>query len=190
MSDVINWVHCWLRKQPNYSWGSGDPWKMIPLKILLNTLMRSGWCRTIPGLRDLPAATHVQITALRPLTPGLSILWVSSYVNWETYSPNGPEIERTTRNSVVNAQLLYPIERELISGLKRIEKYYSIEKGAVCNISQQPRGCLQYRQRRWKILRREENAKTFDEFRKLQFGTWVITIFDEETADSSLCSCP
>jgi len=46
---VINWVHYWLRKQPNYSWGSGDLWKMIPLKILLNTLTRSGWWRTIPG---------------------------------------------------------------------------------------------------------------------------------------------
>jgi len=36
---------------------------------------------------------------------------------------------------------------------------------------------------------KKENAKTFDEFRKLQFSTWVITIFDEGTADS-LCSCP
>lgn len=36
---------------------------------------------------------------------------------------------------------------------------------------------------------KDENAKTFDEFRKLQFGTWVMTIFDEGAADSSLCSC-
>ena len=41
-----------------------------------------------------------------------------------------------------------------------------------------------------KDFEKRENTKTFDEFRKLQFGTWVITIFDEGTADSSLCSCP
>jgi len=41
-----------------------------------------------------------------------------------------------------------------------------------------------------KDFEKRENAKTFDEFRKLQFGTGVINIFDEGTADSSLCSCP
>jgi len=75
-------------------------------------------------------------------------LWVSSYVNWKTYLPSGPKIETkphpTTRNSVVSAQLLYLIGQEFISGLKRIKKYYSVKEGDVCNISQQPWGCLQY----------------------------------------------
>ena len=37
---------------------------------------------------------------------------------------------------------------------------------------------------------KKESAKTFDEFRKLPFGLWVITITDEGAAESSLCSCP